>query len=485
MSIKQKVKDPNRLRAKDYLGTSVLSISDSLASAVMTGMFMLYLTDYAGIGKWGALLGTSLLMFARIFDAVNDPLEGWLMDRAKVGKHGKYRPFLLISVLCTAIGVLGLFSLPEGFANSPVAICIWVILFYLLYDIGASFYAPNLLYRSMTLDPNARGKLLIGPRMVNMIAGMVCSALLTIINAVNGSINNMHTAFALTIGAIMLVGGLLSVGGLAMVKEKYHADMEKEEAVKLTDIFLLLKENAALRVRVLETLFRGFIWTFLFATMAYYIKWGYCTDLSTGEVDTGKMGIMTLLSSILMFIPQVLGTFIAAPLMKKAGSPARLHKILILCETIPSGILFILEMLGILRLSPIPFFICVFIVVTACGIDYIPVETLNIECMDYEIYQRGKDRSALCNACYRFLTKAQSSVSSGLIGIILVGIGYEVDSVTDTFIGELSAIPTMLTWFIVIMGLVPAVLGIISYLIMRKYPVTNEIRADMREKLAK
>ena len=121
-------------------------------------------------------------------------------------------------------------------------------------------------------------------------------------------------------------------------------------------------------------------------------------------------------------------------------------------------------------------------VTVAIGMDYIPGETLNIEVMDYEIYRSGKDRSALCNACTKFLTKGQSAISTGMIGIILAAIGYEVDSVTDTFLGELSAIPTMLTWFIVIMGLVPGILGVISYLILRKYPVTDEIRAAMANK---
>ena len=37
-----------------------------------------------------------------------------------------------------------------------------------------------------------------------------------------------------------------------------------------------------------------------------------------------------------------------------------------------------------------------------------------------------------------------------------------------------------LNWFIVIMGLVPAVLGIISVLIYRKYPVTNAVRREMK-----
>lgn len=478
----KKVKDPNRLRGSQYFGTSVLAVTDALASSIMTGMFMLYLTDYAGIGKWGAILGSALLLFARLFDAVNDPLEGWIMDRAKVGKHGKYRPFLLMSVLFTCAGVIGLFCLPSGLANSPVVICIWVILFYLLYDIGASFFAPNLLYRTMTLDANERGKLIVGPRLLGMVVSMVCAALLSIINAVNANINNMHTAFAVTIGSIMVVGGIISVIGLAIVKEKYHAERDAEDRVKMTDIFGLIKENGALRIKLLDTLFSGFIWTFLFSTMMYYMKWAYCADLTTGAVDTGKIGLLSMIGSMLMFVPIVFGTIVAGPIMKKIGSPIKFHRILILMQAIPCLVLFVLEMIGVLRLSPVPFFLCAIVVTLAIGADCIPGETINIECMDYEIYRTGKDRSAMCNACNKFLNKAQSAISSGMIGIILIGIGYEVDSVTDTFLGELSAIPAMLKWFIVIMGLVPGILGIISYLFLRKYPVTDEIRADMKAK---
>lgn len=484
--MKKKQKDPNALRFKDYFGTTTMSVTDCMASGFMTSLFMMYLTDYAGIGKWGAILGSALLMFARLFDAVNDPLEGYIMDKAKVGKHGKYRPFILISILFTAVGVSGLFFLPEAISNSPVLICAWVIGFYLLFDIGASFYAPNLVYRTMTLDPNERGKLMIGPRMAGMLVGMLGTSLLTIINTINASINNMHTSFGLAISGFMLVGCIVSVIGLALVKERHHAPQkDNEEKVKLTDIFLLLKENKALRYKFLDQLCSGFIWTFLFATMSYYIKWGFCTDLSTGEVDTASMGLYVMLGAMLMFVPLILGTFIATPIMKKIGSPIKFHRILILLQAISCLLLFVLEILGILRGSPALFFGLMAIVTVAIGCDYIPGEILNIEVMDYEIYLHGKDRSALCNAFNRFLVKGQSAVSSGLIGVILVAIGYEVDSVTDAFIGELSAIPTMLTWFIVVMGLVPGILGVISFLFLRKYPINNEIRAEMNEKLRK
>lgn len=483
----KKVKDPNRLRFKDYFGTTILSVTESVGACLMTSLFMLYLTDYAGIGEWGAILGTSLLLFARLFDAVNDPIQGWVMDQAKVGKHGKYRPFLLLSTILISAGLIGLFALPEGLSNNPVMICVWVIFFYLLYDMGTSFFAPNLLYRTMTLDPNERGKLLIGPRMTNMAIGMVGAGLISIISAVNAGFNNMHTSFAVCVTVFAVAGCVISLLGLAMVKEKYHAPKAEgeEEKIKLTDIFGLIKRNDALRIKLLDQLFSGFVWTFLFATMTYYVKWAYCVDLSTGVVDTGKMGILSLLAAMLMFVPLVAGTFIAGPIMRKIGSPIKFQRALSLTNAVVCLLLFVLEITGILRMSPAAFFICAAVVATSIGAGYIPGATITMECMDYEIYKNGKDRSALCNAGDRFLSKAQSAISSSLVGVVLVAIGYEVDSVTDTFLGELSAIPTMLVWFIVIMGLIPGILSLISFFILKKYPVTDEIRADMKAKLGR
>ena len=48
-------KKTGELKFRDYFGTTAMSVTDGLASTVMTGLFMLYLTDYAGIGQWGAI----------------------------------------------------------------------------------------------------------------------------------------------------------------------------------------------------------------------------------------------------------------------------------------------------------------------------------------------------------------------------------------------------------------------------------------------
>lgn len=333
-------KKTGELKFRDYFGTTAMSVTDGLAATVMTGLFMLYLTDYAGIGQWGAILGSGLLMFARLFDALNDPFEGWLMDRGKITKYGKYRPFIFLSILMTAAGLCGLFSLPSAFADNPVMICVWVIVFYLLYDMGATFYAPNLIYRTLSLDSNDRSKLLIAPRALNMIIGMVGAAIIMIVNGINTALglNSMHDAFSVAIISMMLISAVLSLLGIALIKERHIPETTKEDKVKVTDIFGMIKTNGALRIRLADMLFTGFIWTFLFATATYYAKWAYCTDLTTGAVDTAKLGTFTMVSSLMMFFPLIIGTLLASPIMKAIGSPIRFHRILIMMEFVPGGL---------------------------------------------------------------------------------------------------------------------------------------------------
>ena len=192
------------------------------SAALMTGLFMLYLTDYAGLGKWAAALGSTILLAVRAFDAVNDPLQGWIIDNAKVGKLGKYKPFIILSIFMIVIGVSCLFFIPSSLLSSPVAATIWIIVFYLMYDIGSSFYAPNLIYRTLTLDSVQRGKLVIGPRLFGMLMGMVSSALILMVNQVNNALNDMRLSFGVTVTGILIITGLISLLE-SLVKEKYHA----------------------------------------------------------------------------------------------------------------------------------------------------------------------------------------------------------------------------------------------------------------------
>ena len=206
-------------------------------------------------------------------------------------------------------------------------------------------------------------------------------------------------------------------------------------------------------------------------------------DLTTGAVDVDLYAGLSLGGSMMMFLPLIVGTVLATPLMRLAKDPMKLHRILMLVEAISAGLLFVLHIVGILPNVPALFFTCLAITATCIGIDYIPQETVNIECMDYELHVGGKDRAATCNAANKFINKAQNALASAAVGAVLVAIGYIVDSETDTYIGELSKLPSLLTWFVVIMGLIPAILGVIAYFILRQYPINDAVRAEMKHEV--
>ena len=192
---------------------------------------------------------------------------------------------------------------------------------------------------------------------------------------------------------------------------------------------------------------------------------------------------MSMVAGMMSFLPLIIGTAIAAPLMKVFKSPEKFHRLLLLIQCVSCGLMFVLQITGLLARSYVIYFACVGLCAFAIGVDFMPDGVMNIECMDYDIYKYGKDRSALNNALSRLINKAQNALSAAAIGILLTAVGYVVDSATDTYIGELSNIPSMLNGFILIMGLLPCVLGVAGYLIFRKYPINDKVRAEMKEKL--
>ena len=189
-----KEKNPEAVGGKEIFGVTALSTMSGMSSIFMSSMFMVYMTDYAGLGAWGATLATTLLLVARIVDAVDDPIQGFIMDSAKVGKHGKYKKFYLLSIIMTAVGTIALYSMPRAVAQIPALVTVWVIFFYFVYDIGASFYNQNILYRTITNDPNERAKLLVGPRLWTMLLSMVGSAMTAIAVTIQAVVGSYNTA---------------------------------------------------------------------------------------------------------------------------------------------------------------------------------------------------------------------------------------------------------------------------------------------------
>ncbi len=348
-----KVKGPEAVGFKEIFGVTALSTNNGFAAIFMSTMFMTFMTDYAGLGKLGATLATVLLLAARIIDAVDDPIQGFIMDRGKIGRHGKYKPFFMISIIMTAIGVFFLYLMPNGITGSAAVVTVWVIFFYLVYDIGASFYNQNLLFRTMTNDPGERSKLLIGPRVWVMVIGMMGSAMAAIAVTIQAATGSYKTAYMILAMVAMVVSSIISVVGWFMVKEKHVVEQDPDDKVKFSDFFALMRTNKPMMLNFFKCIATGFIWTFLFAAPVYYVKYGYCADLTTGEVNMEYFGSLSMVVSLMMLFPLLLGTVFANPLLKAfKGDFLKMHIFDLAMQGASGLLMFILQILGLLRTSP-------------------------------------------------------------------------------------------------------------------------------------
>ncbi len=470
---------------KTMLGLSTMNWTETVSGAFMTGLFMLFMTDYANIGVYAASLGTMLLIFGRIIDAVDDPLQGYIMDRAKPRKFGKYKPFIILSTILTTVALCFIFGIPLPVAQNPVFLTIWVVFFYLMYDIGVSFFAENPLKQSLTTDPVLRSRMTTWPRVISMIVVIPMSFFITILTAVNKGIGDMNKSFSILAIAFLVVTGTVSLIGISLVKEGKHIEHEQNHKISLKDMGNMFKTNKPLLISVLVSVFHGFVWTLVFATTTYYIKWAYCTDLTTGIVDAARFGTLTMILGIFQLFPSLLAAAISPKLVKIFKGPVKVYRLSMWLELLGGLGMFACMLLGLLTHTPTLFFIMILVILFGAGLSFVPGTLIGIECMDFGMYKTGKEMHGIVNSVGRFIGKAQTALSAALVGGVLIAIGYQVDSVTDTFIGELSTIPQMLNSFIIISGLIPAVLCAISLFILRLYPINEELREKMNVAISK
>ena len=98
-----------KLSAGRKLCFGVGALGKDLCYAMITTYLMIYLTDTVGLAP---LFVGNLFLVARVWDAVNDPMMGFIVDNTRT-RWGKFRPWILIGTLINAVILVLLFRGPE------------------------------------------------------------------------------------------------------------------------------------------------------------------------------------------------------------------------------------------------------------------------------------------------------------------------------------------------------------------------------------
>ena len=82
----------NKIKKYQVLTYGMGSLGKDLAGGLISTFLLVFFTDVFGIS---AGVAGMILMLTRVWDAVNDPMMGTIVDRTNT-KLGRYRPYLLI-----------------------------------------------------------------------------------------------------------------------------------------------------------------------------------------------------------------------------------------------------------------------------------------------------------------------------------------------------------------------------------------------------
>ena len=118
----------NKLSFGRKVGYGVGAVGLDLSYGMFYSYLSLYLTDALGISPLFLLILTPL---ARVWDGINDPMMGMIVDKTKT-RMGRYRPWILIGSFLNAIVLCLLFNNP-GIKEDSIGIYVYVAVFYVLW----------------------------------------------------------------------------------------------------------------------------------------------------------------------------------------------------------------------------------------------------------------------------------------------------------------------------------------------------------------
>ena len=125
---------------------------------------------YTDVFLIGAAPAGVLMIISRIYDAVDDPLMGTIIDKTRT-KWGKMRPYILFTILPLIISTASLFFMPPGLGQTGKIIYAYItyILWGMIYTVSdVPFWG---LASAMTPNPTERISFISTSRLVHSIGG--------------------------------------------------------------------------------------------------------------------------------------------------------------------------------------------------------------------------------------------------------------------------------------------------------------------------
>lgn len=267
------------------LGTVGRDMQYSLISMYL----LFYLTEILNLPNSTMWMMTGAFTILRIFDAVNDPFMGFIVDNTH-SRFGKFKPWITIGGIIGGILTI-LFFTDMGFTGITYVISFVII--YLLWDFfyGANDIAYWSMLPSLSIDQKEREKTGSFARICANIGMYAVVVGILPITKLLGDDKKAWFIFAVAVVFIMLAFLCFTIFGVKENRTFY----KKEEKTTLREMFsVLFKNDQLLYTAISMALFMiGYCTTTTFGT--YFFKYAFKNE-EMYSVFAGILGVSQLLA---------------------------------------------------------------------------------------------------------------------------------------------------------------------------------------------
>ena len=457
----KKQKQSGGLSAKHWFGYMFGDFGGCMTFALMASIFSMYCTNVLGVNA--TVMGVLTIIWT-IWDAINDPMMGALMDKAfarNKNKRGKFRPWLLRATPLLAISASAMWTVPTFLDGIPLLVSLFS--FKILYEAAYTMFNIPMgsLLSAMSTNDSERASLSsargVGSMFGNMIPGMVGPVIIGIFG------ENKSTGYMITGVACAIGGFIVCLLHYALTEERRVVNEEtKADDIKISDILTVVKKNRAFVALCLHGI--------CICTMQYLAENISMYMYSAVYNDVTYKTIASALSA-----PFMIGSMAAVPFMcKKLGLEKLIRYALLIGGAICCG-LFAMHMF--MEVSPLVHGV---ILGVGSGMAMVSIQMqwgLVGEAIDYNEYITGKRTEGSIYGTFNLSRRIGQTVGLGFSFFALDWIKYnpKLDVQGDATIFG----------FKVLCVLVPAIFILGSWAAFKfVWNITPEIRAKMAEKKA-
>lgn len=262
------------LSRRQILGYTIGDLGINL-NFQLIGFYLAYFyTDVFGLSPVHV---AGLFLVARIWDAVNDPLMGYIADRTET-KRGKFRPFLLYGALPLNLVLLACFFTPELSQTGKI---LYAYITYILH--GMLFTFVGLPYSALTavMTQDQQERAVISTYRMFFAVAVAVTLVAVGVRPFVARFPTEQQGFAVTAG----IFALLSTGLIWFAYRNSEERVEvPRENYRIRSIIPMLARNNALLVLGLAMLLNTCVWVVKNAVATYYFK--YLWDDVSGNLQS-------------------------------------------------------------------------------------------------------------------------------------------------------------------------------------------------------